>query len=162
MHTWAIISQKGGQGKTTLATGFAVEAARDGVAVVILDTDDRQGTASYWENARATDDVTVVNTGIAVLPLNEIAQSLRLAPQCADQMMIIDRVAAHTVCPHAGHAHDRIGPKETFQPVIEETHFDLVANEPGGDGIEHPIDIDGAVACHLRRHHREVGGSALG
>lgn len=70
MHTWAIISQKGGQGKTTLATGFAVEVARDGAAVVILDTDDRQGTASYWENARATDDVTVVNTGIAVLPRN--------------------------------------------------------------------------------------------
>jgi len=42
MHTWAIISQKGGQGKTTLATGFAVEAARDGAAVVILDTDDRR------------------------------------------------------------------------------------------------------------------------
>jgi len=70
MQTWAIISQKGGQGKTTLATGFAVEATREGAAVVILDTDDRQGTASYWENARQTDDVTVVNTGIAVLPLN--------------------------------------------------------------------------------------------
>jgi chromosome partitioning protein len=47
-----------------------VEATREGAAVVILDTDDRQGTASYWENARQTDDVTVVNTGIAVLPLN--------------------------------------------------------------------------------------------
>ncbi len=47
-----------------------MEATREGAAVVILDTDDRQGTASYWENARQTDDVTVVNTGIAVLPLN--------------------------------------------------------------------------------------------
>ena len=84
MHTWAIISQKGGQGKTTLATGFAVEAARDGASVVILDTDDRQGTASYWENARATDDVTVVNTGIAVLPLN-LACLLYTSPSPRDR-----------------------------------------------------------------------------
>jgi chromosome partitioning protein len=70
MFVLSVISQKGGQGKTTLATGFAVEAAREGAAVVILDTDDRQGTASYWENSRQTDDITVVNTGIAVLPLN--------------------------------------------------------------------------------------------
>ena len=88
MHTWAIISQKGGQGKTTLATGFAVEAARDGAAVVILDTDDRQGTASYWENARATDDVTVVNTGIAVLPLN-----LAKAEKGQADLVIIDTPA---------------------------------------------------------------------
>ena len=45
MKTWAIIAQKGGQSKTTLATGFAVEAAREGAAVVILDADDRQGSA---------------------------------------------------------------------------------------------------------------------
>lgn len=70
MNTWAVISQKGGQGKTTIATGFAVEASAAGASVVILDTDDRQGTASYWENARVADDVTVVSTGIAVLPLN--------------------------------------------------------------------------------------------
>ncbi|MDQ2762135.1 MAG: AAA family ATPase, partial [Pseudomonadota bacterium] len=47
MQTWAIIAQKGGQSKTTLATGFAVEAAREGAAVVILDADDRQGSALY-------------------------------------------------------------------------------------------------------------------
>lgn len=88
MHKWAIISQKGGQGKTTLATGFAVEAARDGAAVVILDTDDRQGTASYWEAARPTDDVTVVNTGIAVLPLN-----LGKAERGGADLVIIDTPA---------------------------------------------------------------------
>jgi len=76
------------RGKTTLATGFAVEAARDGAAVVILDTDDRQGTASYWENARATDDVTVVNTGIAVLPLN-----LAKAEKGQADLVIIDTPA---------------------------------------------------------------------
>jgi chromosome partitioning protein len=88
MQTWAIISQKGGQGKTTLATGFAVEATRDGAAVVILDTDDRQGTASYWENARPTDDITVVNTGIAVLPLN-----LAKAAKGMADLVIIDTPA---------------------------------------------------------------------
>jgi chromosome partitioning protein len=30
MQTWAIIAQKGGQSKTTIATAFAVEAAREG------------------------------------------------------------------------------------------------------------------------------------
>jgi chromosome partitioning protein len=88
MRTWAIVSQKGGQGKTTLATGFAVEATREGAAVVILDTDDRQGTASYWENARQADDVTVVNTGVAVLPLN-----LAKAKKGMADLVIIDTPA---------------------------------------------------------------------
>src|SRR5271157_2361883 len=30
------------------------------------------------------------------------------------------------------------------------------------DGVDHPIDIDGAVAGHSRRHRCEVGGPALG
>jgi chromosome partitioning protein len=56
--------------------------------VVILDTDDRQGTTSYWENARATDDVTVVSTGIAVLPLN-----LAKAEKGQADLVIIDTPA---------------------------------------------------------------------
>lgn len=70
MQTWAIIAQKGGQSKTTLATGFAVEAAREGGAVVILDADDRQGSALYWSERRATDDVTVKDSSVAGLPLH--------------------------------------------------------------------------------------------
>jgi chromosome partitioning protein len=72
MLTWAIVSQKGGQGKTSLATGLAVEAARElgEDAVVILDTDDRQATAVFWEERRQKKDVLVVNTGLAIMPLN--------------------------------------------------------------------------------------------
>lgn len=70
MQTWAIIAQKGGQSKTTLATGFAVEAAREGAAVVILDADDRQGSALYWSERRESDDVTVKDSSVAGLPLH--------------------------------------------------------------------------------------------
>jgi len=70
MQTWAVIAQKGGQSKTTLATGFAVEAAREGAAVVILDADDRQGSALYWSERRALDDVTVKDSSVAGLPLH--------------------------------------------------------------------------------------------
>ena len=48
------------------------------------------------------------------------------------------------------------------QPVIEEAHFDLVADQPGGDGIKDLVDIDRAVARDLRRDRREVRGAAPG
>jgi chromosome partitioning protein len=70
MQTWAIIAQKGGQSKTTIATGFAVEAARAGAAVVILDADDRQGSALYWSERRGSDDVMVKDSSVAGLPLH--------------------------------------------------------------------------------------------
>lgn len=70
MHTWAIIAQKGGQSKTTLATGFAVEAAGEGSAVVILDADDRQGSSLYWAERRSAEDVTVKDSSVAGLPLH--------------------------------------------------------------------------------------------
>jgi chromosome partitioning protein len=45
MQTWAIIAQKGGQSKTTIATAFAVRPLAR-AAIVILDADDRQGPRS--------------------------------------------------------------------------------------------------------------------
>jgi chromosome partitioning protein len=69
MQVWAVIAQKG-QSKTTLSTGFAVEAAREGVAVVILDADDRQGSALYWSERRDSDDVMVKDSSVAGLPLH--------------------------------------------------------------------------------------------
>ncbi|ACI53276.1 conserved hypothetical protein (plasmid) [Gluconacetobacter diazotrophicus PA1 5] len=70
MQTWAVIAQKGGQSKTTIATAFAVEAASEGAAVVILDADDRQGSALYWSERREADDVMVKDSSVAGLPLH--------------------------------------------------------------------------------------------
>ena len=76
--------------------------------------------------------------------------------------MIIDGVGALTIRPHPGHAHHRRGPEETFEPVVEEMHLDHLPDEAGWDRIDDPVDVDGAVARHFRRHRREVGGPALG
>ena len=51
MKTIAIISQKGGVGKTTLALHLAVAAERDGKTTVIIDLDP-QASASTWRDLR--------------------------------------------------------------------------------------------------------------
>jgi chromosome partitioning protein len=49
----AILGEKGGTGKTTLATNLAGMRAADGRDVLLLDAD-RQGSASYWAEKRGT------------------------------------------------------------------------------------------------------------
>ena len=60
MLTVAVISQKGGAGKTTIAVGLAVAHDRgDGVAVVV--DLDPQGSASVWSDLREADRPVVVS-----------------------------------------------------------------------------------------------------
>lgn len=51
MKTLAILSQKGGSGKTTLALHLAVAAQQDGKTAVIADLDE-QASATMWHRAR--------------------------------------------------------------------------------------------------------------
>lgn len=51
MFTIALISSKGGTGKSTIATNLAVAAYLDGKQVAILDLDE-QGSASEWADRR--------------------------------------------------------------------------------------------------------------
>jgi chromosome partitioning protein len=51
MKIVALISQKGGVGKTTLTTALAVEASRQGQQVVVFDLDP-QASASFWQDTR--------------------------------------------------------------------------------------------------------------
>jgi chromosome partitioning protein len=51
MHVIAIICQKGGTGKTTVATELAVLASRDDLATVLLDLDP-QASATIWADDR--------------------------------------------------------------------------------------------------------------
>ena len=52
MKTIAIVSQKGGAGKTTIAVHLATAAVAGGHAVAIIDLDP-QGTAASWGDRQA-------------------------------------------------------------------------------------------------------------
>jgi chromosome partitioning protein len=51
MHTIALVTQKGGTGKSTLAIGLAIAAMQDGHKVRLLETDPL-GTLSNWRQRR--------------------------------------------------------------------------------------------------------------
>ena len=67
MFTVALISRKGGAGKTTLACGLAVAGEREGLATALVDLDP-QGSASAWANLRVADTPAVIAGYAAQLP----------------------------------------------------------------------------------------------
>lgn len=75
MKVLSIISQKGGVGKTTLATALAVAAEKDGKQVAVLDLDD-QASACFWSDIResptpAVKDVKAVRLGVYLESIRE-------------------------------------------------------------------------------------------
>jgi len=59
MITIALVSQKGGAGKSTLAANIAALAASGGLRTAIIDLD-AQASISAWHAAREADDITLV------------------------------------------------------------------------------------------------------
>lgn len=93
MATIAVISQKGGAGKTTLALHLAVMAQISGVPTVVMDTDP-QATAARWGTWREGRDPDVIDCASPPLLSGKI-EKLRAAgckfvvidtPPVADQM----------------------------------------------------------------------------
>ena len=81
MRTVAIISQKGGAGKTTLAVHLATEAAKACVALII-DTDP-QATASRWSEWRAGGDPEVIDCGAPSLLAGKLDKARDLGADIA-------------------------------------------------------------------------------
>jgi chromosome partitioning protein len=68
MLTIAIVSQKGGAGKTTIALNLAVAATMEGLSTAVLDTDP-QASATRWGDARAGASPTVTAAQASRLPI---------------------------------------------------------------------------------------------
>jgi chromosome partitioning protein len=73
MRTIAIISQKGGSGKTTIALHLAVAAEKAGKATVLLDLDP-QASATGWKDSRKAETPEIM-----ALPSTRLAPTLQTA-----------------------------------------------------------------------------------
>ena len=89
MFTFAIISQKGGAGKTTLALNLAVASELAGRPALVLDLDP-QGSASAWGDSREAETPVVAPTQPYAL-----GGSLRAAREAGAELVIVD------TAPHA-------------------------------------------------------------
>jgi chromosome partitioning protein len=97
MQTLAIVSQKGGAGKTTLSFHLAVEAERQGLPCVLLDTDP-QASARRWADRRGGTVPEVVATPSSRLPqLIEVAARRGAALAVIDTPPHADQSALHAM-----------------------------------------------------------------
>jgi chromosome partitioning protein len=84
MKTVAIVSRKGGAGKTTLAVHLAVAASIKGKEVAIIDLDP-QASAAGWGDSRSAETPAVVSAQAARLP-----KVLETAANAGADLAIID------------------------------------------------------------------------
>jgi chromosome partitioning protein len=84
MKTLAIISQKGGVGKTTLATALAVAAERDGKNAAIFDLDP-QASATFWKDTRPAE-----SPAVAAIPPARLGHVMQAAAESGCDFAIID------------------------------------------------------------------------
>jgi chromosome partitioning protein len=84
VKTLAILSQKGGTGKTTLALHLAVAAERMDIGVAVLDLDP-QASAAGWKDSRPDETPSVIS-----LQPTRMAKALEVAAASGAGLAIID------------------------------------------------------------------------
>ena len=114
MLTVAVLQQKGGSGKTTLAINLAAAAHLDGDRALVVDMD-RQARAFDWSAARQDgsplDGLAVVKADRAIaLPLGDAATSVIRCPACI-------RISCPRVDPSAAPIW-MIGPSRPTEPPL--------------------------------------------
>ncbi|WP_343611160.1 AAA family ATPase [Novosphingobium sp.] len=87
MKVIAILSQKGGVGKTTLTTCLAVAAEADGKKTAILDLDP-QATASFWSDEREAE-----TPAVSSLQAVRLSAVINAAKSAGTDLVIIDGAA---------------------------------------------------------------------
>ena len=84
VKTLALISQKGGVAKTTLATALAVAAEADGRRTALFDLDP-QASAAFWKDTRQAEAPAVL-----ALPSARLGHMLKAAGEAGTDLAIID------------------------------------------------------------------------
>jgi chromosome partitioning protein len=84
MFTVAVIGQKGGSGKTTLAIGLATTAAAVGEEVAVIDLDP-QASATKWKDRR-----TVSNPAVVSAQVSRLRPTLDAAKASGADLVVID------------------------------------------------------------------------
>lgn len=91
MKVLAILSQKGGAGKTTMALHLAVEAERRGLTTAVIDLDP-QASAASWGDSRKSEGPVVVSA-----QASRLSQVLAAARENNARLAIIDTATAFGV-----------------------------------------------------------------
>ena len=84
MRVIAVMSQKGGVGKTTIATAIAVAAELSGRRTAIFDLDP-QGSAAFWKDTREAEAPAVV-----AIPPVRLSHMLKAAAEAGTELVVID------------------------------------------------------------------------
>src|SRR5689334_11528076 len=79
-----LAAQKGGAGKTTLATNLAVQAETSGQRTLLIDLDP-QGSATSWYNDRPTETPKLI-----AIAAHEVAQAITKAKAVGFAVAILD------------------------------------------------------------------------
>lgn len=126
MKTIALLSQKGGSGKTTLAVHLAVCAIQSGKAVALIDLDP-QGSAVDWYEARdTTNELVAIQSTAAALP-----DILKKAKDGGVDLVIID------TAPHSSKDAATAAKLANFVLIpCRPSRFDLKAIRPTFDIIK--------------------------
>ena len=90
MRTVALLSQKGGTGKTTISLHLAVDAQQAGQTTVVVDLDP-QASSAGWKDSRKADAPVVI-----AVPASRLPQAIQAAQSGGADLVVID------TAPHSG------------------------------------------------------------
>jgi chromosome partitioning protein len=157
MHVIALLSQKGGGGRTTLAVSLATAAEETGLETLIIDLDP-QATACKWGDRRTTEAPIVLDAQPARLA-NALAKAkeggIKLAlidtpPRSAEAALAAAKLADLIVMPIRAQMYDL----ETIPNTLE-----LIATASAGRSGPIPtVAVLNAVAARGNRHEQARDG----